>query len=145
MIATIENVSLLDETDDLAQMFIHSEPYARYADCRAQIDRDETAQALIRHFVQVREKYNEVQRFGRYHPDFKAVVRQMMEAKRAVDLNPLVAEYRKAENEVGSLLGQVSLQLARAVSDSIKVPTGDPFFDRSCGTGCGSGGKCGCR
>ncbi|MDD9147175.1 MULTISPECIES: YlbF family regulator [unclassified Sporolactobacillus] len=145
MIATIENTSLLDETDGLAQMFVHSEPYAHYADSRAKMEQDETAQALIRHFIRIREKYDEVQRFGRYHPDYKTVIRQMMEAKRAVDLNPLVSEYRRAEKKMEDLLGQVSLLLARAVSDSIKVPTGDPFFDRSCGTGCGSGGKCGCR
>lgn len=140
----MDSVSLLDETDELASMVVHSEPFASYMACRGAVAHDDTAQALIRHFVQVREEYNEVQRFGRYHPDYKAVIRQMMDTKREVDLNPLISEYHKAEKELDGLLGQVGLQLARAVSESIKVPTGDPFFDRAFGKGCGSGGKCGC-
>ncbi|MEH7107983.1 YlbF family regulator, partial [Bacillus sp. JJ1764] len=31
-----------------------------------------------------------------------------------------------------------------AVSENIKVPTGNPFFDSGHGSGCGSGGSCGC-
>lgn len=145
MIATIENVSLLDETDQLASMVLHSELYERYISCREAIARNKAAQTLIRQFQAVREKYNEVQRFGRYHPDYKSVIRQMMETKRTVDMNPQIAAYKNAEKELNDLLGQVSLQFARAVSKSIKVPTGDPFFDRACSSGCGGGGKCKCH
>ncbi|RYM07279.1 YlbF family regulator [Sporolactobacillus sp. THM7-7] len=145
MIATLENVSLLDETDELASMLIHSEIFAYYLACRDAADKDGTAQKLIRQFLKIKEKYDEVQRFGRYHPDYKPVIRQMMDAKRDMDLHPTIAAYKQAEKEVSDLLGAVSLRLARAVSESIKVPTGDPFFDRSCSTGCGGGGQCRCR
>lgn len=145
MIATMENMSLLDETDQLASMVIQSDLYQQYLVCKDRVAQSETAQQRIRQFQEMREKYDEVQRFGRYHPDFKTVIRRMMEIKRELDLNPLIAEYKRAEKELNDLLGQISMQFARSVSDSIKVPTGDPFFDRLHHVGCGAGGKCGCR
>lgn len=145
MIATMESVTLLDEADELADMLIHSECYEAYMSCRKAMEENEQAQALIRHFIDIREKYNEVQRFGRYHPDYKQVIKQMMDAKRDVDMDPLIAQFKAAEKEMNDLLGRISLELARAVSESVKVPTGDPFFDRACSSGCGGGGKCKCR
>ncbi|WP_010631050.1 YlbF family regulator [Sporolactobacillus vineae] len=145
MIATTESVSLLDETDQLASMVIRSDVYQRYLASRSQVARSETAQHLIRQFKDTREKYDEVQRFGRYHPDFKRVIHLMMDVKRQLDMNPLIAEYKRSETDLNDLLGKISLQFARSVSDEIMVPTGDPFFDKLNHGGCGAGGKCGCR
>ncbi|MDN3954101.1 YlbF family regulator [Sporolactobacillus laevolacticus] len=145
MIGTLENASLLDDADELASMVIHSELYAAYIASKQNAERDEQTQHLIGRFLKVREKYDEVQRFGRYHPDYKPVIKEMMESKRELDTNPLIADYKQNEKALSDLLGELSLILARSVSKSIKVPTGDPFFDRSCGTGCGSGGKCSCH
>jgi cell fate (sporulation/competence/biofilm development) regulator YlbF (YheA/YmcA/DUF963 family) len=138
-------MSLLDETDHLASMVIQSDVYQHYLAARSQVARNETVQHLIRQFKNTREKYDEVQRFGRYHPDFKPVIHRMMDVKRQLDLNPIIAEYKRSETELNDLLGKISLQLARSVSDSIMVPTGDPFFDRLNHGGCGVGGKCRCR
>ncbi|RYL92856.1 YlbF family regulator [Sporolactobacillus sp. THM19-2] len=145
MMVTMESVSLLDEAEQLADMLTHSELYEKYMICRNHVAASSSAQQVIRKFKIIREKYNEVQRFGRYHPDFKKVIRQMMDVKREVDLHPVIADYKHAEKELDDLLGQVSLELARSVSKSVKVPTGDPFFDRACNAGCGAGGKCKCR
>lgn len=145
MIGTLENASLLDDADELASMVVHSDPYAEYMASKQRVDRDEQVQQLIGTFLQVRERYDEVQRFGRYHPDYKSVIKEMMECKRELDIHPLIADYKKHEKQLSDLLGELSMVLARSVSESIKVPNGDPFFERSCGTGCGSGGKCGCH
>ncbi|SFG38960.1 YlbF family regulator [Sporolactobacillus nakayamae] len=145
MIGTLENASLLDDADELASMVVHSSLYAEYMASKQSVDRDEHVQQLIGKFLQVRERYDEVQRFGRYHPDYKSVIKKMMECKRELDTHPLIADYKKHEKQLSDLLGELSMVLARAVSESIKVPNGDPFFERSCGTGCGSGGKCGCH
>ncbi|WKB34932.1 YlbF family regulator [Terrilactibacillus sp. S3-3] len=102
--------------------------FIKYLDCKEKVAKNEEAQDLVRRFMKVREKYDEVQRFGRYHPDYKAVITQMMEAKRDVDMNDLISSYKEAEDELQQLLNEVSLIFARSVSESIKVPTGDPFF-----------------
>jgi len=145
MFATLEHLTLLDHADDLIEMFSDSEVVERYRANKDKLARDEKAKALIKQFVQLREKYNEVQRFGKYHPEFDSVIRQMMDVKRDLDLNDTIAAYKKAEEDVEALLNDISRSLAMAVSPSIKVPTGDPFFDRGCGGGCGTGGACGCH
>lgn len=145
MIGTLENISLLDEADELAAMMIQSEPYVNYLESKRNVERDQEAQELVHAFLKVRDRYDEVQRFGRYHPDYKKVIKEMMQMKRELDTHPSIAAYKQQEKHLNDLLGELSKVLAYAVSKSIKVPTGDPFFDRSCSSGCGSGGKCGCH
>ncbi len=60
-----------------------------------------------------------------------------------MDLDPRVADFKVAENELQSLLDEISKIIGHSVSENIKVPTGNPFFERHSG-GCGSGGSCGC-
>lgn len=108
---------------------------------------DATSQKNIRQFIRIKEQYEEVQRFGRYHPDYKEVTRKTRAYKREVDMDQNVAAFRRAEMDLQSLLDEISLLLASAVSENIKVPTGNPFFETksACSTGgCGSGGGCGC-
>ncbi|WP_027726159.1 YlbF family regulator [Tuberibacillus calidus] len=145
MFVAADHLRLLDQADQLIHMLANSDIAARYRACKVQMAEDEEAQTLIRKFTALREKYNEVQRFGRYHPDFDRVIRQMMDVKRELDLNDTIASYKKAEEDFEKLLVEISRSLATSVSPSIKVPTGDPFFDRGCGGGCGAGGACGCH
>lgn len=72
---------------------------------------------------------------------------KMREIKRELDLNDKVADFKRAENELQSILDEVSVEIGTAVSEHVKVPTGNPYFDglSSCGGGCGSGGSCGCK
>lgn len=126
-------------------MLTESDVFARYRLSKDKLARDEEALALIRRFVRLREKYDEVQRFGKYHPDYKTVIKEMMEVKRELDMNDAISAYKKAEDDLNTLLYEISATIANAVSPSIKVPTGDPFFDRGCGGGCGVGGACGCH
>lgn len=145
MLATIESVLILENAEQIAKMINQSEIAAYYRSCLDKLKKSENTQKKIRDFVQMKEKYEEVQRFGSYHPDYKKVTKELREVKRVLDLDEHVAEFRRAENELQSLLDEVSVIIGRAVSDNIKVPVGNPFFDSlsNCG-GCGSGGSCGC-
>ena len=71
---------------------------------------------------------------------------EIRQLKRDMDLDDNVANFRRAENDLQGLLDEVSVLIGRSVSDNVKVPTGNPFFDSgsACGGGCGSGGSCGC-
>ncbi|WP_246092618.1 YlbF family regulator [Terrilactibacillus laevilacticus] len=145
MYASMETISVLDDTEQLANMLNHSDVFHDYLTCKERMAKDAQSQALIHNFLKTKEKYDEVQRFGRYHPDYKSVIQEMMEVKRNLDLNETVAAYKEAEERVQDLLNSISVQIARAVSESIMVPTGDPFFDKQCAGGCSTGGACGCH
>jgi cell fate (sporulation/competence/biofilm development) regulator YlbF (YheA/YmcA/DUF963 family) len=127
-------------------MVIHSDIAEYYRHCLNRLKSSKETQAKIRAFVQMKDRYEEVQRFGKYHPDYKEVMGQIRILKREVDIDDHVAEFKRAENDLQGLLDEISVIIGKSVSDSVKVPTGNPFFDSgsACGGGCGSGGSCGC-
>ena len=144
MLATIETVEIMDQAERLAHEIIQSEVGVHYIDSLQKMKLDRVAQEKIQTFNSMKDSYEEVQRFGRYHPDYKTVTRAIREAKREMDLHPSIIEYKQAENSLQQLLDEISMLLGHSVSPHIKVPTGNPFFESSCGGGCGSGGSCGC-
>ncbi|WP_102347052.1 YlbF family regulator [Bacillus sp. Marseille-P3661] len=148
MLATKERVDILDNADQLSKMILSSEVVEEYFQCLYKLRQDETAINLIKKFVKQKEKYDEVHRFGRYHPDYLQVITETRTLKREMDLNSHVAAFKQSETKVQSLLDEISVLIGKSVSDYIKVPTGDPFFDTlggGCSSGgCGSGGSCGC-
>jgi len=146
VLATIERIELLEKAEELVQMVLDSDIAENYRQCLYRVKSNKETQAKVKAFVKMKERYEEVQRFGRYHPDYKEVMGQIRVLKREVDLDEAVAEFKRAENDLQGLLDEISVLVGRSVSESVKVPTGNPFFDTgsSCGGGCGSGGSCGC-
>ncbi|EGL81650.1 hypothetical protein CathTA2_2836 [Caldalkalibacillus thermarum TA2.A1] len=137
MIASLDLAEILEETDRLAQLILRSEEVKQYRLCKQRLKQDKEAQKLIKRFVQKKEQFEEVERFGRYHPDYDRIKQEMRQLKRELDLNESVANFKKAERTLEAILIEISEKIAYAVSDSIKVPTGNPFFDQ---IGCGGGG-----
>lgn len=144
MLATIERMEILDRAEFLSKMILQSDVVEYYYFCLNKLKSNKETQNKIKAFVNMKELYEEVQRFGRYHPDYKKVMKDIRELKRSMDMDENVAEFKKAENDLQTLLDEVSVIIGGAVSPQIKVPTGNPFFDSSCSGGCGSGGSCGC-
>ncbi|WP_394232637.1 YlbF family regulator [Niallia oryzisoli] len=144
MLATMERVMILENAEVIAKMILQSEIADHYRTCLDNIKNNQETQRKIREFVKMKEQYEEVQRFGKYHPDYKTVMTKVRECKRTMDMDDHVAEFRKAENDFQELLDEVSRLIGRSVSEQIKVPSGNPFFDQHSGGGCGSGGSCGC-
>lgn len=144
MIATLEYVDILDRSEMLGRMVLDSEIYEAYADAKYALENDSEAQQLIKEFTAVKDQYEDVQRFGRYHPDYSEIMKLVRTKKRAMDLNDKVAAYKIAERNFQSLLDEISQYIAFSVSEQIKVPRdGAALTDSGCG--CGSGGGCGCK
>jgi len=144
MLATLERLELLESAEQVANMILESDIVEQYQICLYKLSQNKEAQRKIKRFVSIKELYDEVQRFGKYHPDYKRVMTQVREFKREMDLDPFVAEFKLAENDFQNLLDEISVLVGGAVSEHIKVPTGNPFFDtgHSCSGGCGTG-SCG--
>jgi len=142
---SLDQVVLLENSLSLADMVSNSSIAIEYRRKKYVLEQDGEAQKMISRFADIKEKYSEVQRFGRYHPDFQSVSTEVRTLKRELDFNETIANFKKAEKELENLLIECSRIIAHSVSEQIKVPTGNPFFDESsCSGGCGSGGSCGC-
>ncbi|WP_307257248.1 YlbF family regulator [Oikeobacillus pervagus] len=142
----MEKIAIVEEAEHLAEMILQSDLADQYREHYYKLYQHPVTAKKVRHFVQYKERYEEVQRFGRYHPDYSEVMKNIREVKREMDLDHNVSEFRKIENELQQLLDEISVMIGRSVSIGIKVPTGNPFFEgaSSCGGGCGSGGGCSC-
>ncbi|GAF14625.1 ComK regulator [Bacillus sp. JCM 19046] len=145
MIATIDTMDLLDGSDELAEMVIQSDIFQNYRAARDQLNQNKESQAKIDTFKNIKLLHEEVQRFGKYHPDYRSISSEIRVAKRELDMDEFVVAFKSAETELETLLNELSSTIAHMVSTSIKVPTGNPFFDSmSCSGGCGSGKGCSC-
>jgi len=143
LVATTDFAELIENSELLADYITQSEIALNYKKAKKQLDEDIEAQQLIHQFVKMKVKYEEVQRFGRYHPDYETVMAEIRKLKRELDLHETVAKFKKAEKDLEQLLNEVSRIIADAVSPHIKVPTGNPFFDnRTCQGNCGGGCRC---
>ncbi|TFE03605.1 YlbF family regulator [Jeotgalibacillus sp. R-1-5s-1] len=144
MLATMESIQLLDVSDELAEMILKSEEAAHYFHCYQALKSSRESMDKIYKFNSLKELYEEVQRFGRYHPDYSRVMKEIRETKRDMDMDDHVATFRVAENQLQQLLDEVSTIIGKSVSESVKIPTGNAFFDSGCSGGCGTGGGCSC-
>ncbi|GGD19273.1 regulator [Pontibacillus chungwhensis BH030062] len=145
MLATSETVEILDQSEQLGKLVSGSDVYERYLQAKQDMERDREAQRLIRAFQDSKTQYEEVERFGRYHPDYNQIMKAVRQKKRDMDMNDYVAAYKVAERELQKLLDELSQIIAGSISPQIKVPKdGAVFQDTGGGCGCGSGGGCGC-
>lgn len=128
MIATIDAMDMLQASDELAAMVLQSSVFANYRLSRARFEENHAAQAKVERFKKVKQAHEEVQRFGKYHPDYKSVSAEIRIAKRELDKDEVISAFKQAETELESLLNELSAIIAHSVSSSIKVPTGNPFL-----------------
>lgn len=147
MIATLEYIDILDKTDGLSKMIIASDVMNEYQNAYNTLQNDKEAQQLIRTFNRMKDHYEDVQRFGRYHPDYNEIMKNVRSAKRKMDMNSSVAAFKIAERNLQSFLDEISEQIAHSVSEHIIVPKdGLALAESGCSSGgCSSGGSCGCQ
>lgn len=148
MLTTMETIEIMEKAETLGKIIIQSEIGENYFNSLYKLKNDKLAQQKVKTFVALKDLYEEVQRFGKYHPEYKRVNLEIREAKRDMDIHSTIADFKKAETDLQMILDEISLKIGRSVSEQIKVPTGNLFFDSgssSCSSGgCGTGGSCGC-
>lgn len=146
MMMTSEWLEVLDATDELSTMILQSEQVANYRLAHKAVYENEALVQQINAFQRMKDQYEDVQRFGKYHPDYNTIMKAIRVQKRELDMNEAISALRVAENEVQDLLDEVSLLIGHSVSEAVKVPVSNPFFQTgsSCGGSCGTGGGCSC-
>lgn len=81
IVATLESVLILDKAEQLAKAIICSDIAEDYRKCYKELQEDMEVQTLIQQFTAMKERYEEVQRFGKYHPDYTFVSTKMRGVK----------------------------------------------------------------
>lgn len=130
--------TVLDRADELNSMILTSECYNQYRLDQLALEQNTEVAAMKANLLKLKERYDEVMRFGRYHPDYMETLLTTRRAKKAYDLHPVVAAAKRSEMALQTLLDEVLVIVAGAVSEEVKVESGNPFFttDHSCSGGC---------
>ncbi|MGP4072538.1 YlbF family regulator [Piscibacillus sp. B03] len=146
MLANLEVIEVLEHAEKLGKMITESEDFHIYSKRKKDLYQDSEATKLMNDFSKMKEHYEDVQRFGRYHPDYSKIMKEIREQKRELDMHDTVAIYKQSETQLQGLLDDVSEIIAQSISPNIKAPRdGIALKDTGSGCGCGSGGACGCQ
>ncbi|SHD94491.1 putative DUF964-containing protein [Staphylococcus argenteus] len=137
------SLAILDDIDGLADMIVESDIYASFEQAKFALEQNDEAHLLYQSFLKSKEKYDDVMRFGKYHPDYKQIMLETRQRKRAYEMLEVVMQYKAREMELQHLIDEVVTKIAYAVSDHVKIETGNPFFQTTHG-GCASSGSCNC-
>jgi cell fate (sporulation/competence/biofilm development) regulator YlbF (YheA/YmcA/DUF963 family) len=130
---------LLSRAYTLGDMIKRSAMADEYAYWKQIVDRDDEAKRIARRLADAKHKFEECERFGRFHPDYNEALDRVYAVQAELDALESVSRFKAAERELDELLHDISFAVARAVSESVKVPDGDPNAK-----GCGNGGSCSC-
>jgi cell fate (sporulation/competence/biofilm development) regulator YlbF (YheA/YmcA/DUF963 family) len=140
---TEETVSVLDDIEGLGEMIVKSELYQDYQMAEKELANNDEAHLLYQAFLKSKEKYDEVMRFGKYHPDYQNVMMDTRKRKRAYETLPIVVDFKKKEMALQTLVDEIITKIAFAFSENVKIEAGNPFFQKDAG-GCSTGGSCNC-
>lgn len=140
---TEETLSILDEIENLSDMIVQSEVYQNYQYAKENLENDDEAHLLYQAFLKSKDQYDDVMRFGKYHPDYKRIMMETRQRKRAYEMLPVVMEYKTKEVVLQNLIDEVLTKIAFAVSENVKIEAGNPFFQTG-HNGCATGGSCNC-
>lgn len=145
MFISSEHLAVFEKAEIISTMIIQSQVFKNYEKSLQALNNDTIMQQKIKNFIQTKEQYELVEKYGKYHPDYKELSLKVRQDKREMEKDPLFLAFKTAENELQFLLNDISVKIGQAVSTFIKVPSGDLYFtsDSSCSS-CGTGGACGC-
>ena len=138
-----ETLSILDDVEALSDMIVDSVIYHDYIEAKELLYQDDEAHLLYSAFLKSKDKYDDVMRFGRYHPDYQNVMLDTRRRKRAYEMLPNVMDYKSKEVQLQNLIDEVLTKIALSVSENVKIEVGNPFF-KTDSKGCASGGTCNC-
>lgn len=143
MLATMD-FEIMDLLDSLNDMVMNTEEYKNYFKYKGLLDTDDEVRNMIKHFARLKEDFIDVERFGKYHPDFSSKRREINQYKKMLDMHPIIMEYRRAEFQLQSLLDEILFIVGQSVSPHANIVSSNPFFSNSSNSGCATGGSCSC-
>nr|AYQ71884.1 YlbF family regulator [Cohnella candidum] len=132
---------LLSKAYTLGEMIKRSAMADDYVYWKKKVEEDAEAKEVSRRLSKAKEKFAECERFGRFHPDYNEALDRVYAVQAEMDKLESVNRFKQAERELDELLHDISFTVARAVSESVKVPEAD---SQAKGGGCGGGGSCSC-
>ena len=116
------NQQVLEKVYDLVDEIKESSAYKRLMELQEIIATNTEIHQKIQDFQVWNDKYNEVKKYGKYHPDLAKTQQAFRDAKLSLYQDPIVAEYKSLEQTLQQQLDEISRTLATTISAKIKHP-----------------------
>lgn len=111
---------IMMKTYELVDEIKDSKSYQELLLLKEKLNQDEHVISLVEQYKKSYDKYVEVKKYGKYHPDLKKVQNEYSKNKELLYTHPLVMSYKKYEKEIEKMLNDISREIANAVSKKIK-------------------------
>ena len=121
---------LLNLAYELTDEIKESSSFLKLKEMKNIIDNDPLLKELINNFNKTKEKYEEVAKYSKFHPDFEKVSKELVKVKKEVFTNPTIKKYKDLEKEIQKTLDKVSRDIAQSVSHKIKHPNEIGFIKK---------------
>ncbi len=107
---------------DLVDEIKSKKEYLKLMELKKIMDSDPYIVDLLHRFNKSKTKFEEVSKYGKYHPDLKIVQIELAQVKTEVFTNKVIQKYKQMEKELQKVLDDASRQIAQGVSPDIKYP-----------------------
>ena len=114
--------TVLNTVYDLVDEIKSKEEYIRLLELKKFLENDPFIINLLNEFNKCKIKFEEVSKYGKYHPDLKQVQIELAKIKTEVFTNEIISEYKLLEKHIQKILDDISRQIAQSVSPKIKYP-----------------------
>lgn len=124
---------------DLSNSIKQSHLVANYVTSYHQMAADIEVLKIKKEFKKAKDSFEQIESYGKFAPDFKEKRRAVRKIKRVLDTNDLVSEFKYNETSLQNMLDYITFDIAKSISDEIKIDAGNPFFEfakRGCGGSC---------
>ncbi len=116
------NQQILEKVYDVVDEMKNSDAYKRLMELKQLMEQSPEVQAKAALFQKQYERYEEVKRYGKFHPDLKTTQKVFQEAKIALYEDLFVSEYKQLEQTIQKELDTISKTIATTISHKIKHP-----------------------
>ena len=127
MLINEELFVLEQQCEQIIEKIRSSRAMKEFEAAKIQLASSPSAQEKISTFRIAKEKFAQIEAYGTYAPDYATLRQELFQAKREMDLDSFVYEYRIRERNLQVQLDLIAKKIASAVSDEILVSAGDAF------------------
>ena len=127
LIINEELFALEEQCSQLVRTIKASSAMKEYKQAKNQLTISISAQTKIARFQEAKDKLEAIEKYREYAPDFFELRQAVFQAKRVMDMDEAVYQYRVTERTLQVQLDLIAKKIASAVSKNILVTAGGAF------------------
>lgn len=137
MIYDNDTSELLNKIDEIIDCIMNLNEVEEYISNKIKLNHSEDVILLTHLFNEKKRQFEKIKTYGKYSPDFSVIQKELYGAKRSLDMNELVSNYRISEMDLQHILDEVCEVIARNFSTEVIVSSGTVFSkNEKCGGNC---------